>query len=410
MGRDFGWLWRAYTISAAGTWLALDAFPLIAILALHTTPAQVSLLAAVGGAMAALLALPLGPWVEFRRKRPLMIHADLLRFLILLTVPVAYLLGMLTYGQLLVVTVGVAVADIVFFAASGAHLKALVPKEHLVAANGKFENVMWTSSAVGPPLGGGLLQLLGPVITTILNAVSFLLSALAIRMIKAPEPEPPAKQRDKTGIAEGWRAITKDPNLRGFFIYSLLTNGLIMATAPLLLYWMVRELNFTTLQYGLALGISCLGGVLGARMSRSLVNRFGQRRILLGFGIARVIWVPGLVFIQPGLVGLLVFIGVEFTMIVCMGIFNPVLAAHRLQRANKETVSRVLTAWTISSRATIAALTALWGVLGSLTSSRTAIAIAGVLLLLIPLSMPWRRQNWESTESASANDVTTAAT
>jgi hypothetical protein len=42
LGREFGWLWAAFGISTFGTWLAFDAFPLIAILVLHSGPAAVA--------------------------------------------------------------------------------------------------------------------------------------------------------------------------------------------------------------------------------------------------------------------------------------------------------------------------------------------------------------------------------
>src|ERR1700750_2482499 len=105
MGRQFGWLWAAFAVSTFGTWLAFDAFPLIAILVLHAGPAQVSLLAAAGLAVGAPLAVPLGPWVEFRRKRPVMVAMDLVRCAAMLSVPVAFGLGALTFAQLLVVSV-----------------------------------------------------------------------------------------------------------------------------------------------------------------------------------------------------------------------------------------------------------------------------------------------------------------
>src|SRR5258706_2921937 len=96
LGRQFGWLWTAYTVSAFGTWLAFDAFPLIAILVLHAGPTEVSLLAAAGLAVGAVLAVPLGPWVEFRRKRPVMIAMDLTRFAAVISRPAAFALGRLT--------------------------------------------------------------------------------------------------------------------------------------------------------------------------------------------------------------------------------------------------------------------------------------------------------------------------
>lgn len=93
LGRRFGWLWGAYAVSTAGTWLAFDAFALIAVLALHAGPAQVALLAAAGPAVGAVVSVPLGPWVEVRRKRPVMIATDLVRCVVLLSVPVAFALG-----------------------------------------------------------------------------------------------------------------------------------------------------------------------------------------------------------------------------------------------------------------------------------------------------------------------------
>src|ERR1700710_2478287 len=135
LGRQFGWLWSAYAVSTLGTWFAFDAFPLVAILVMHAGAVAVSALAATGPAIGAVLAVPLGPWVEFRRKRPVMIAMDLSRFAALVSVPVAFALGRLSFAQLLVVAVVVAAADIAFRAASGAYVKALVPPEDLLVAN-----------------------------------------------------------------------------------------------------------------------------------------------------------------------------------------------------------------------------------------------------------------------------------
>ncbi len=140
LGRQFGWLWAAYAVSAYGSGLGFGAFPLIAVLVLHAGPAQVSALSAVGPAVGALIAVPLGPWVEFRRKRPVMIAMDLARFAAMMTIPVAYALGRLSFVQLLVVSAVVAAAKIAFNAASGAYLKALVRPDDLLVANARFES------------------------------------------------------------------------------------------------------------------------------------------------------------------------------------------------------------------------------------------------------------------------------
>ena len=390
MGRAFGWLWAAYAVSAYGSGIGFGAFPLIAILVLHAGPAEVAGLSSAGLAVGAALAVPLGPWVEFRRKRPVMIAMDLTRFAALLSVPAAYELGLLTFAQLLVVSIVVAAAKIAFNAASGAHLKSLVAPEHLLLANSRFESTTWTATVVGPPLGGAAIGLLGPVTTMLADAVSYLLSALGIRAITWPEPVPERTATRSRGadLLDGWRQILSNPLLRRLFGNALLVNGLIMVGEPLMSILMLNQLGFAPWQFGLAFALPCLGGLFGARLSRRLVPRFGRRRVLLVAGTLRVCWPIGLAFVQPGIGGLLLVMAAQFGLVTCIGVYNPVLATYRLEQAGQWRVARVLSAWSISTSTSIAALTALWGLLAELTSPRIGIAIAGVLILATPLLLP----------------------
>jgi len=393
LGRQFGWLWAAFAVSTFGTWIAFDAFPLIAILVLHAGPTQVAVLAAAGLAVGAALAIPLGPWVELRRKRPVMIAADLVRFAALMSVPAAFALGRLTFAQLLVVAVVVAAADIAFKAASGACLKAIVRPGDLLVANARFESTTWTATAVGPPVGGAAIGLLGPVTTVVANAVSYLLSALGIRAIGGQEARPPRADERRLrarDLLEGWRHILGSPALRPLFFNTVLVNGLIMATAPLVAVLMLGELGFTPAQYAIAFGVPCLGGLIGSRLSRRVVARFGRHRTMRVAGTLRACWSLGLAFVAPGPAGLALVLAVQFGLVTCVGVFNPVFATHRLEQTPTDRVARTLSAWTVTSSATIAAMTALWGLLAGVTSPRTAIAVAGVALLATPLLLPRR--------------------
>ncbi|MGQ4442549.1 MFS transporter, partial [Streptomyces violaceoruber] len=274
LGRGFGWLWGAYTVSTFGTRLAFDAFPLIAVMVLDAGPARVAALSAAGLAVGAVVAVPLGPWVEFRRKRPVMIATDLLRCAVLLSVPLAYALGRLGFAQLLVVSVVVAAADITFRAAAGSCLKALVRGPDLLRANGRFEATTWTAAMLGPPVGGAAIGLFGPVVTVAADAVSYLLSALGIRAIGGGEPHPrrAAASRLRAGdLLDGWRYVLASPALRPLFLNTVLVNGLIMATAPLLAVLMLGDLGFAPWQYALAFAVPCLGGLVGSRMAGPLV-------------------------------------------------------------------------------------------------------------------------------------------
>ncbi|WP_235022631.1 MFS transporter [Amycolatopsis alkalitolerans] len=393
LGAGFRRLWSAYAVSTYGTWIAFGAFPLIAVRVLHAPAFAVSLLESAGLAVAAIVAVLLGPWVEHRSKRPVMIAMDVVRFLAMASIPIAYSLGFLSYGQLLVVSVTGTTASIAFTAASGAYLKHLVRGDHLLAANGRLGATAWVATAAGPPLGGALIGLLGPVITVAADAVSYLLSALGVLRIRGGDVAAP---RDRAGTVRGagllggWRCILRDPVLRRLFFNSLTVGGLIMATGPLLSVLLLGQYHFPAWQYGLAFGIPAVGGFAGSRLSARLVARYGQHRVMIVSGWLRSLFPLGLAFTRPAIPGLLTVIVVEGLLITCMGIFNPIYATERLRRAPADQTARVLSAWTISGKLTQAALMVLWGILATLTSPLTAITVSGVLLLGTPLLLPRR--------------------
>ncbi|MEU9079287.1 MFS transporter [Kitasatospora sp. NPDC048538] len=392
LGREFGWLWSAYAVSAYGSGLGFGALPLVAVLVVHAGPAEVSALSAVGPAVGALIALPLAPWVEVRRRRPAMIAMDLTRFAAMATVPAAYALGVLGFAQLLAVSAVVAAARIAFTAASGAYLKTLVRPEDLLVANARFESTTWSSLAVGPPLGGAAIGLFGPVATVLADAVSYLFSALAVGAIRGREaPRPTGGSPVRAGaVLDGWRHILGDPGLRALYLNNLLVSGLIMATEPVLAVLLVRRLGFAPWEYGLAFALPCLGGLVGSRLARRVVARHGRHRVLRTVGTLRVVWLIGLAFVRPGVTGLVTVIAVELAIIVHMSLYTPVLATYRLERTPGHLVARTLAAWSIGQQASVAVLTALGGLLAGVTGPRTALAAAGLLALATPLLLPRR--------------------
>ncbi|MEU4895172.1 MFS transporter [Streptomyces sp. NPDC044780] len=391
LGRPFGWLWAAYAVSAYGSGLGFGALPLIAVLVLGAGPAEVSALSAVGPAVGALIAVPLAPWVEFRRKRPVMIVTDLTRFAVMATIPVAYAFGWLGFVQLLVISALVAAAKIAFNAASGAYLKALVRPDDLLVANARLESTNWSSIAVGPPLGGAAIGLFGPVTTVVADALSYLLSALGLAAIHDREeaPRPTGESPVRAGaLLDGWRHIMGHPGLRALYLNNMLVAGLIMATEPLLAVLLLRRLGFPPWQYGLAFAAPCVGGLIGSRLARRVVARYGRQAVFRTVGTLRAIWLIGLAFVRPGVVGLVTVIAVELAIIINMSLYTPVLATYRLEQTPGHLVARTLSAWSIGQQAAIAILTALGGLLADVTSPRTALTVAGLLILATPLLLP----------------------
>ncbi len=248
--------------------------------------------------------------------------------------------------------------------------------------------------------------------TVVIGAVSYLFSAAAIRAIGGSESHPgrgDASRLRAGDLLEGWRTILTNPALRPLFFNTILVNGLIMATAPLIAVLMLGHLGFTPWQYGLAFGAPCIGGLIGARLARPLVARFGQHKVMLTAGALRACWPLGLAFIQPGSNGIVLVIAVQFGLVTCVGVFNLVFVSYRLNQTAADRVARTLSAWSVTSNASIAALTALWGLLASFTGPRLAIAIAGVLLLATPLLLP-RRDPASSQQREHAPSLASEAT
>ncbi|MFC8841078.1 MFS transporter [Streptomyces griseoincarnatus] len=398
LGQDFRRLWGAYAVSAAGSAVGMGALPLIALLVLDSSAFQVSVLAALSAVASALIALPLGVRIEHQYKRPVMITTDLARCVLLVSIPVAMAFDRLTFTQLCVVGVLQTAASVAFDAASGAHLKALVLPEHRLRANSLFETTNWISVSAGPPVGGLLIGALGAAATMVVDALSFLGSAVGIRRIRQPEPAPPARATAHLGrdIAASWQYLLRHPGLRPLFFNALLFGGSVMMASPLMAVLMLDDLGLAPWQYGLALGLPCLGGVLGSRLTPLLTRRFGQRRILLVSGVARTLWTILLPLTPTGALGLCVIVAADFGLLFSAGVFNPSFTTYRMAATPDAFMSRVGTSWSVGAKTCQAAFVIAGGLIAAAAGVRGALLIAGLLCMASALLLPWRKARLSS--------------
>jgi MFS family permease len=198
------------------------------------------------------------------------------------------------------------------------------------------------------------------------------------------------RQAGPSELLNGWRHILGHGGLRPLYLNNLLVGGLIMATEPLLAVLLLRQLRFPAWQYGLAFAVPCAGGLIGSRLARRVVARYGRHRVFRAVGTLRSIWLIGLAFVRPGVAVLLTVMAVELAIIISMSLYNPVLATYRLEQTPSHQIARALSAWSISSSASIAIFTGLGGLLADLTSTRMALAVAGLVVLTSPLLLPRR--------------------
>ncbi|MBX7267778.1 MFS transporter [Micromonospora sp. Llam7] len=385
--------WAAYAISQAGSGIGTGALPLVAILLLDASDWQISLLAAVAGIAGAVAVVPLGPWVEFHRKRPVMVGADLLRGVTLLSVPVAAWAGGLTYGQLCLVAAAQTIGTILSSAASTAFLKSLVPGDQLVLVNARWESTTWTATTFGPPAGGILVSWVGAPATLLVNAASFLLSAVTLGRIRHREPAPTGPERGRHSMAQmtaGWRHIAAHPVLLRLFGHALVFGGCIVASTPLIAVLMLRDLGFSPAQYGLALGVPCAAGVLGSVLAPRIIRRAGLMPTLLVAGAARCLWMAVVPFAPGTTAGLVQIIAADTMLLLCAGIFNPAFSTYRMRAVADGYLARVTAAWAVSSKVAQPIVIAAAGVAAAAVGARPALlGLAGVLLASVVV-LPWR--------------------
>ena len=186
--RDFVHLWTAETISQLGSQVSLLALPFVAITLLHATTFEVGALTAVEFAPFLLFGLPAGAIVDRLRRRPVLVFCDLGRAVALATVPIAYAFDVLSYPQLLAVVFTTGSLTVFFDVAYQSILPALVERDQLADGNAKLEISRSAAQLAGPGVGGVLVQWIGAATAVVADAVSFVLSAVFIFGIRAPEP------------------------------------------------------------------------------------------------------------------------------------------------------------------------------------------------------------------------------
>ncbi|MBO0795488.1 MAG: MFS transporter, partial [Ktedonobacteraceae bacterium] len=285
INRAFGLLWSGQTVSELGSHITGSAIPFIAILVLGASPVQVGLLAALSALPSLLFSLPIGVWVDRLPRRALLILADLVRALLLLSLPIAALDGLLRMEQLYIVVLLLGTCTICFDTAYQAFLPQVVAPEQLVEGNSKLGTSSSLAEMGGPPLAGWLVQLIGAPLAVLFDAFSFLISALSIGLIRPREIQPvgPVEKREHIWreMSDGMRALFGHPLLRVLAIHATVWTFCGGAFAALYTIYVVRELRITPMLYGLLIAAGGLGALVGSLITPRLVWRFGAKRVLL---------------------------------------------------------------------------------------------------------------------------------
>ncbi|MCU1586647.1 MAG: transporter, partial [Frankiales bacterium] len=188
--RNFLLLWTGQSVSEVGSQVTMLALPLLATISLKATTFEVAALSAASSLAFLLIALQAGAWVDRRRKRPIMIQADVLRALVIASVPIAHALDVLTIWQLYVVAGASSILTVFFDVAYQSYVPFLVKRQQLVEANAKLSSTGEVARFLGPALGGGLVSAVGAPMAVVLDAASFAFSGAATTAVRDKEPQP----------------------------------------------------------------------------------------------------------------------------------------------------------------------------------------------------------------------------
>jgi MFS family permease len=272
--RGFRRFWSAQTISYLGDQVTLLALPLAAVLALHATTAQVGYLAMVATLPPLVIGMHAGAWVDrFRRRRLILVSADLTRAVLLTSIPVAYLLDRLSMIQLYGVAALVGVATVLFNVSAASVIPALIPREQRVTGNSLLRGSFSFSWVAGPGAGGLLVGVITAPLALVVDAISFLISATLIRTVRIPEI--PLEKRAPEGVGAGLHFIARHRVLRPYVVGGAVLNLGYTIYFTLLAVFAVRELGLTPAQLGLAFSAGALGALIGSVLTGRITRRLG---------------------------------------------------------------------------------------------------------------------------------------
>ncbi|NML49145.1 MFS transporter [Streptomyces sp. R302] len=329
--RTFRRYWTGQTVSLVGDQISLMALPLTAVLVLGADAAQMGWLKTLELLPALLLNLPFGAWADRRAdRRRIMIATDLGRAALLLTLPVAYALDLLTLGQLYLVAFGVGALSVLFEVCNSTLFASLVPADRYVEANSLVNGSRSMAWLAGPSIGGVLVQVLTAPVALLADALTYLTSAGYLARIRPAEAAPAAVA--KGHFTEGMRWVLREPSMRALFSASGTVQFFNYMFHTLFVLYATQDLGLGAGLLGLVLGAGAVGGLLGAMWSGAVVRRLGIGGSIvagfLGFTLPLVL-IPAADGPPPLVVGVL--FAAEF--LSCVGVMIVDVAAGSFQMA-----------------------------------------------------------------------------
>ena len=286
---DFLKLWIGQTVSRLGSVVTRTALPLVAILALGAGPRELAYLVISASAGILVVGLVAGAWVDRLRRRPILIWTDVIRAALLFWIPIAYAIGALRIEQLYAVAFIEACLASLFNSAYPAYVPSLIGIDRVVEGNSKLA----TSSAIaeigGPGLAGMLVQITSAPFAILVDAFSFVVSAVSLALIRSPEP--PRPERDTTTriaheIVDGLRAVRHHPVVFPLALRSILGHVFGSFYGVLYSLYLLQDLHLDPLLLGIVISAGGVGSLVGSVFASRAINALGIGPAIIWMALA----------------------------------------------------------------------------------------------------------------------------
>lgn len=283
---DFLNLWAGQSLAVLGSQFGALAFPLVAIMVLDVTPGELGLIYGVGGLPWLLFGLFVGVGIDRFRRRPILIAADVARGLLIGWIPVAAFLDVLTIEQLYVVIFLVGTCSVLFETAYQSFLPSVVAREELVDASGKLAVTESVTSVAGPSLAGVVIQITTAPVGLIVDAFSYLASAISIARItdrETPTSKTTTQPHMLASLRQGFAYLWNLRIVRAFTLSNATFMLFFTVVQSVVFIFYARELDLNAGIIGIIFAIGNAGSLVGAALASRIGARSGPGpSILLG--------------------------------------------------------------------------------------------------------------------------------
>ncbi|UFN45061.1 MFS transporter [Nocardioides okcheonensis] len=390
---DFARYWRADAVSGMGTYVTLLALQALVLLTLDGTAGDVGWLNAARWLPYLVVGLLVGALVDGRRRLPLMVGTDLLQAVLLLTIPLLWWLGALTLPVLLVVVVAYGTAAVVNMAASMSFLPRLVDGADLQRAHARIDGADAVSSTAGPALGGVLVSAVGAPLTVVVDALTYVFSALTLRRISVDEPPARTGVTVRGLLADVVEGVRWAYGPSGLRTLALVTHGWFVGSAivgVVLAPYALVTLDLSAARFGLVGAAGGVGALAGAAVTTAVGRRLGTGRTIIACHVVTTCGVA--VMLLAGGAGsatgaFAVLAAGQALLGLAMGASNSHEMSYRQLVTPDELQARTNTTLRSANRAVIVVVAPVAGLLADALGVRVLLAAAVVVFALVAVAL-----------------------